>query len=189
MKNLTALPALLLVATLIQAQNEAPSFSVRLSTDSVLMGNYFQVQFILENGNGTDFQAPEFDESFHVVSGPAYSNFTSIVNGELSQKMTISYYLEPRQEGLYYIGPASIRVGNEMLETEPVEVLVVPNPDGIKQQPHVEAPSFRFEFGDPFQSESPLFKDPFFDIPQRILPPGPDTPPDRYKKKRKTIRI
>ncbi len=176
-------------ATVLSAQRKEPAFSVKLSTDSVLMGNYFQVQFILENGNGTDFQEPDFTQDFNIVSGPGHSNFTTIVNGEVSQKMTISYYLEPKQKGLFYIGPASIRVGDQVLETDPVEVLVVPNPDGIKQSPEMENPPLRFEFGSPFDHQDPFFKDPFFDIPRRMTPPGRDSIPARPKKKRKTIRI
>ncbi|RME08962.1 MAG: hypothetical protein D6816_04965 [Bacteroidetes bacterium] len=189
MKGTLSVLLFLAAATVLSAQSKEPSFTVKLSTDSVLMGNYFQVQFILEGGNGTEFQEPDFSQDFNIVSGPSQSMFTTIVNGEMSQRMTISFYLEPKQEGLYYIGPASIRVDEQVLETEPVEVLVVPNPDGIKQSPEMENPPLRFEFGSPFDHKDPFFDDPLFDIPRRMTPPGRDSIPAKPKKKRKTIRI
>ncbi len=148
------------------------------------MGNYFQIQFILENANGTDFQAPELKQDFDIISGPSHSMFTTIVNGTVSQQTVISYFLAPKTEGLFYIGPASIRAGDKVLETEPVEVLVVPNPDGIKQSPELDNPPLRFEFGNPFH-----FNDPFFDRPRHLTPPHRDSIPAKPKKKRKTIRI
>lgn len=184
MKGFLVSLVFILGTNVVFAQNECAVFQVKLSADSVLMDNEFQVQFILENGKGADFKEPDFFQDFNVISGPNYATSMSIVNGEMSQEMTISYYLEPKQEGLFYIGPASIKVGDKVLETAPTEVLVVPNPDGIKQSPEMDSQQQRFGFGSPFE-----FNDPFFDIPHRMTPPGKDSIPSKPIKKRKTIRI
>jgi len=122
------------------AQGEGP-FSVEVSTDSVLLGNFIEVKFTLENAKGTNFEAPDFS-TFKIVSGPNTSSSYSVVNGEASQSVSYSYYLEPLDIGNYFILPASILVKDRTLETEPLELIVAPNPDGIKQpiNPHQSNP-------------------------------------------------
>ncbi len=170
------------------AQDKPAKFTVQVSTDSVLMGNYFEVKFILENASSQNFEAPDFNDHFKVVSGPNFSSSMSLLNGNLSQSTTITFYLEPKDPGLFYILPASVKAGDKVLETAPQEVLVVPNPDGIIQQPPRKTDPFQFEWGDPFDMD--LNFD--FLLPElrpSPSPPGEDAPKETQKKKRKTIRI
>lgn len=125
---------------------EGPRFTVEVSSDSVLMNNYFIVTFTLENGEGENFMPPTFEE-FEVVSGPNRSMSTSIMNGEMSKKMSFTYYLRPHGEGNYYIEPASIESEEGVLETLPMEVTILPNPDNIIQQPKPQTESFGFDWG------------------------------------------
>lgn len=123
---------------------DGPKFTMEVSSDSVLMNNYFTVAFSLENAEGTNFLPPTFDE-FEVVSGPNTSSSMSIMNGQVSQKVTYTYYLRPREIGNYYIEAASIESEEGVLETLPREVIVLPNPDGIIQQPQPRSESFNFD--------------------------------------------
>lgn len=109
------------------------NFGVQISSDSVLMGNYLKVTFSVENAKVTDFSAPEF-EGFTIASGPNMSSSFSMINGEVSQSASYTYYLEPIDIGNYYIAPASVQIEEGVLETEPLEVIVLANPDGIIQQ-------------------------------------------------------
>lgn len=147
------------MTTYLQAQEEA-RFTVEVSTDSILFGNYFKVTFTLENAGGGEFSAPDFS-MFNVVSGPNQASSMSIVNGQISQSVSYTYYLEPKDLGNYYILPASVMIEDQVLETQPIEVMVVPNPEGIKQSPdrrsEFERKGFGFEgfegfdgFGDGF---------------------------------------
>lgn len=124
-------------------------FTVRLSTDSVLMGNPFQVQFTLENAEGRNFSAPSFSPDFMVVSGPNTSTSISIMNGQTSRSMTYTYLLEPIGEGNFFIGPASVETDEGYLETLPIEIMVVPNPDGIRQSPNDRLSMQEYRFGSP----------------------------------------
>lgn len=176
------------------AQEKPVKFTVEVSTDSILFGNYFEVKFILENANGNDFGAPDFSQHFNVVSGPNFSSSFSMVNGSMTQSQTITYYLEPKEIGAYYILPASVDTGDKVLETAPLEVLVVPNPDGIKQTPSNQRKPFGSDWGgNPFNFD---FDFSFPQIPEmregdqpeeQPAPPQPEKEP--AKKKRKTIRI
>lgn len=173
------------------SQERPAKFTVSVSTDSILMDNYFEVKFTLENANGKNFEAPNFDEHFNVVSGPNFSTSMSMMNGDVTQSMTITYYLEPREIGSYYILPASVEVNEKILETAPLEVLIVPNPDGIKQSPKKNGnmESFQFNFGgSPFDFSFPELEEApqFYRDAPRDEPP---TPVEQPKKKRKTTRI
>lgn len=176
-----------------QAQDDA-QFTVRVNTDSVLLGNYLAVTFSLANGEGEDFVFPEFTD-FQVVGGPNYSSSINIVNGQMSQTLSYTFYLEPREVGEYWVDPASVAVNGMYLETEPVLVRVAPNPEGIIQQPQRQSPGFEpfgddfFQgfFGDDFFDMSPNFR---LDISPDLLPQPsvPDSTQQRPKK-RKTTRI
>lgn len=203
--------AALLLAVASSAQEAAATFTVEVSTDSLLMENPLRVSFKLENGNGQDFEAPLFN-GFQMVSGPNISSSMSMMNGAVTQSVSYTYLLMPEQVGNYFIEPASIQVDGAVLETLPVEVIVVPNPDGIQQAPpeqrlgfggFQEFPSmpesdfFNFgpeelrqrmkEFGfDLDQMEFPEFDSPEFDWEEFSLPRPQDKP---EKKKRKTYKL
>ena len=104
---------------------------VEVSTDSILLGNYLEVRFTIKNAGG-DFNAPEF-ESFEVLSGPNTSSSFSMVNGNVSQQASYTYVIRPVKEGVIYIEPASFETGDKVLETDPVMIIVHPNPAGIEE--------------------------------------------------------
>lgn len=173
------------------AQERPVKFTVEVSTDSILMGNYFEVRFVLENANGNDFEAPDFSDHFNVVGGPNFSSSFSMVNGGMTQSQTITYYLEPKDIGAWYILPASVNTGEKILETAPLEVLVVPNPDGIKQSPPNRRQSFQFDWGgNPFDFSFPAFPEWKNEDKESPAPPPAQAPEEKpARKKRKTIRI
>ena len=121
---------------------QSPKLSVSVSSDTVLLGNYFELKFTVENVASTGFEAPDLHE-FNVVGGPNTSSSMSIVNGVVSQSASYTYYLEPVDIGVYTIKPAYLTTGETALETPPIDILVVPNPEGIIQRPH--APGKRLE--------------------------------------------
>lgn len=146
------------------AQDDA-SFTLEVSGDSVLLGNYLAVRFTLKNVEGNNFTAPAF-EGFE-VNGPNVSSSMSIINGEASQQISYTYYLKPLEIGNYYIEPASIIAGEEVLETAPFEVIALPNPDGVVEEPRLEGSQFEFRFN-----------------PGDLLPP-PELKMEKDKKKKK----
>ena len=105
-------------------------FKVEISTDSILMGNFMEVRFTIENGAG-EFEEPSFD-GFDIISGPNTSSTFNMINGNVTQKASYSFVIMPLKEGLLYIDPASFKTGKNTLETEPISIMVYPNPAGIK---------------------------------------------------------
>jgi len=161
------------------AQSEA-RFTVSVSTDSILLGNYFQVTFSLENAQGDKFEPPAF-EDFDVVSGPNTASSFSVVNGKVTQSLSYSYYLEPKDIGNYYILPAAIEVDGKVLETQPLEVMVAPNPDGVKQTPG--ATQSQGYWPEDFMPAPPVFPSP------EIEKPAPEKEQSPKKKKRKVYKL
>lgn len=168
MKNLLFTIGFIFIGLFATAQDA--KFSVTVNSDSVLLGNYLKVSFLLENANGNDFSPPTF-ENFTVVSGPNTSSSLSIVNGVVSQSVSYTYYIEPSDIGSYYITPASIATDEKVLETQPIEIQVFPNPDGIIQRPREERRQ-RMDFFQPFPST-----------------PQSPVAPKKKKKKRKVYRL
>lgn len=176
---------LICLAVMTASGQETAKFTVEVSTDSVLFGNYFQVQFTLHNASGSEFRPPAFDE-FEVMNGPNMSSSFSMSNGKITQSVTYTYYLKPREVGNYYIQPASIKTGYKILETDAKEVLVVPNPDGVIQNPEPRQKQGMMD--DWFRGFDAMPRLDWFDQLEMPVPPQEErkAPP---KSKKKTTRI
>ena len=80
------------------------------------------------------FIAPDF-EGFRVISGPNFNSYYSMINGEVTQRSSYSYQLLPLEEGHLVISPATLRQTEDEVTLEPIEVIVLPNPDGSINNP------------------------------------------------------
>ena len=189
MKKYLALSFLCLgLFSTIVAQDEV-KFSVTVSSEEVLLGNYIEVSFSLENASAKNFEAPAF-EGFDIVSGPNQSSSFSMVNGVTTQSMSYTYYVKPREVGTFYIEPSFIEAGDENLSTQPIEIKVLENPDGIIQKPQRrQSPQmdfFNFQKDDFFDFPT----DEFFNFPKRKMPRQEEgAEPKKKNKKRKVYRI
>lgn len=115
---------MLLISNIIWqvAGAQEASFTASVSKNRVVVGEQFQVSFTI-NTNASNFNAPDFS-NFITYSGPAQSSSTSIINGSVSQTISINYILAAKNEGKFTIGAASIKVGNKVLTTKPFTVEV-----------------------------------------------------------------
>ncbi|HFC00942.1 MAG TPA: hypothetical protein ENJ53_09085 [Phaeodactylibacter sp.] len=177
-----------------------PEFSVQVSQSSVLLGNDIEVTFMLKNAEGKQFEAPQF-EGFDIVGGPNQSTSISIINGMTTQSSSYSYLLKPTKTGTFFIPPAFIEVDGKTLETQPIEILVLENPDGIVEKPKRIAPhqmgGFNFPKGNFFNFPNDDFfnfpNDDFFNFPKIEIPKNKNQQGEQQnatpKKKRKVYRI
>lgn len=122
---------------------QAQSFTVQLSSDSILLGNSIRLSFTIEDSQA-EFEAPDF-EGMHLVSGPNYSSSVQIINGDMKSKKSISYILRPDNIGQHFIPPAYLIDEDYTLETEALELNVYPNPEGIIEGPPVMENNFIFD--------------------------------------------
>ncbi len=99
-------------------------FTASADAKQVIQNGYLDVTFTLENVEGTRFTPPPFT-NFKVVSGPSQSSQMTIVNGEMSRKISYGYSLIATKLGKTTIGAASIRAGNKVLKTKPISIEVL----------------------------------------------------------------
>ena len=146
----------MICATLTQmmSQSDTASFSVQIGADTILFGNTVEVRFTLKNLDGR-FEAPSFKD-FTVLGVPNQQSQMSIVNGVTNKTVSYSYFIKPNSTGTAYLEPAYVsRDGEASLETKPVEITCVPNPDGIVQESRISNQTHEtFGFGD-----FPLFRE------------------------------
>lgn len=113
--------------------SQEPAFKVNISADSIGFGNYFEVTFSIENIDG-DFTPPDFND-FEIVGGPNHSSMMSMINGKVTRSSSYSYFLSPKREGRLMIGEAQVRTREKIFSSEPIEIIVGANPDGIINSP------------------------------------------------------
>ena len=126
----------MLIALLLTsvAHAQAPVFRAESNAPEVRVGQPFEVGFVLENAKGTDFTPPEWTH-FDLLGGPNVSSQFQMMNGTVSQQLRYGYYLQAREEGTFFIGPASVEVAGKLLESAPLEIVVFANPDGTTPPP------------------------------------------------------
>lgn len=124
------------------------SFTAIVNMDSVLIGNYIEVTFKADNIANAKIEVPDF-VGFHLINGPNIASSMQVINGDVTQSVSNTYWLEPKEVGQYFISPAQVRSGEELLETQPIEINVYHNPDGIVQKaPRKETDSSWFSWPD-----------------------------------------
>ncbi len=112
---------LLSMIQVCQAQNGR--FDASTNKTEVSVGETFEVSFTLDD-QGKSFTAPDF-KGLQVLSGPNVSTSMSIINGNMSQSNTYTFYLSADKEGLYVIKPATIKVGSKTLVSNSITIKVV----------------------------------------------------------------
>jgi len=94
----------------------------------VIVGRPFQMTYTV-NQRSRDLRAPEFTD-FDVLSGPytSTSSSTSFVNGRRTSsfEQTYTYMLMAKREGTFTIGPATIKVNGEQVQSNGVRITVLP---------------------------------------------------------------
>ncbi|TND08123.1 MAG: hypothetical protein FD123_2517 [Bacteroidetes bacterium] len=101
---------------------QGQTITVKASKNKVAEGEQFQLTYIVE-GSLSDFKEPSLKD-FIKLSGPNQSTSVQIINGTMSQTMSIYYFLAARKEGLYTIGPASATVNGKKTESPSIKIEV-----------------------------------------------------------------
>lgn len=140
----------LLLMVLESAHAQLKSFSISVNKDTILLGNTIKVEFTAKNVSGR-FEGPDFKD-FDVLSGPNTSSSMYSINGETSSTATYSYYIKPKKEGEFFIENAYLINGKDAdknMETSPIKIVVLANPEGIIEQDENQTISNNFFFSFP----------------------------------------
>lgn len=94
----------------------------------VVMGENFRLSFSV-NAEGKDLRAPDLSD-FDVLMGPSASTSysTQMINGNISSEtsVTYTYILQPKKEGTFNVGPATIKVGGSNYTSNALAIKVLP---------------------------------------------------------------
>ncbi len=134
----------------------------RTSASRVPVGEPFEISFTVE-GNATNFTPPKMND-LQILSGPNQSQNMSYINGQVSQSITLSYYVTPKREGTIVIAGAAVIVGGNTIACAPLKIEATkPDPSAAKLRQEEERATMerkRQMMQDPF---SAFFSDdPFF---------------------------
>lgn len=139
--------SVLIITLFFGASLQAQTITSEVSSDSILLGNYLIYEISMENIEG-EIEFPSLKE-FEVISGPNVSSSISIVNGKRSSSKTYTWHLKPFELGQYFIAPIAIELEGEVFESNPVEINVYSNPNGIIVEPQQKNRSNIFDFQGP----------------------------------------
>ncbi|MCC7050808.1 MAG: protein BatD, partial [Bacteroidia bacterium] len=81
-----------------------------------------QVTYTL-NANGNGFKAPSFSD-FQFLGGPSQSTSMQIINGNMSQSISYTYYLAGKAPGNYTLSSAGIAVNGKKIESNSLKIEV-----------------------------------------------------------------
>lgn len=112
----------MLFGYLLPAAAQAPFLAATATKSSVGLGEQFQITFTF-NAAGRSFQGPDLKE-FAVLSGPNQSTSMQFINGNFSQSMSFSYYLQPKSIGNFKIGPATIEFEGNRIASNVIQLTV-----------------------------------------------------------------
>lgn len=99
---------------------QGQSFVAQVSKNKVQVGEEFQLVFTL-NTNGGNIRFPDLKD-FDVYGGPNQSNNITVINGVMTQSYTFSFFLAAKKEGKFTIGPASVMITNQKVESKPIVI-------------------------------------------------------------------
>ena len=139
----------ILLLTVLTAQ--AVSFTVE-APRQVVEGNKFNVTFVLNNGEGSSFTAPEVSGA-KLIYGPSVSHSysSSWVNGKSSSSSSEEYTMiyKATATGKCHIGAASIVVGGKRMATKAFTIEVLPSGSKQPSQQSQRTPGAPTPYSDP----------------------------------------
>jgi BatD DUF11 like domain len=111
------------------------TFTASVDKNVVEMGEQFELTFELNGSKGGgNFRPPAFTD-FIALSGPNQMSNMQFINGAMSVSTSYGYVLQPRGEGKFTIGPASITVDGKQMQTQPITIEVRKGSVQQRQQP------------------------------------------------------
>ena len=146
-------------------------FTTVAGSQQIGKGEYFQVEFVIENAKDIDKFTPPGFSGFRVMQEPTQSSGMSIVNGNVSQYQSLTFLLQPEKTGKFTVEGASAMIDGKKMRSNSITVTVTNAPSGNKgnsPNPNPNNPFSRFFSPDPTSSISDDIRR------ESVLRPGED---------------
>ncbi|MBS1764412.1 MAG: protein BatD [Bacteroidetes bacterium] len=99
------------------------SFTATVNRNPIGTNEQFSITFTI-NAQASNFQAPSFKD-FNILSGPNQSTSMQFINGNMSQSVSFTYYLQAKSEGTFRIDPATIDVNGVKIKSNVLTLNVI----------------------------------------------------------------
>lgn len=122
--SLRILILVLLSVSILNAQEAV--FITQPAAQKVGINDKFEVKFILKNINNAQHFTLSAMTDFQVIDGPSRSNNTSIINGEVSQSLELTYVFKAKRKGKLVIpGGIATLSGGKQIRSNNVAIEIV----------------------------------------------------------------
>ena len=112
-----------IVVSINTAFAQTPFLAATANKSTIGLNEQLQITYTF-NGAGRAFHGPDLRD-FNILSGPNQSSNMQYINGQFSQSISFTYYLQARNVGNYKIGPASIEAEGKRIASNVVQIVVV----------------------------------------------------------------
>jgi BatD DUF11 like domain len=112
-----------IVLSINTAYSQTPFLAATANKSTIGLNEQLQITYTF-NGAGRAFHGPDLRD-FNILSGPNQSSNMQYINGQFSQSISFTYYLQARKEGNYKIGPASIEAEGKRIASNVIQIVVV----------------------------------------------------------------
>ena len=99
-------------------------FSATISPGQVSKVEYAQLRLIVENAREVQQILPPALNNFTIIGGPNQESGMSMVNGDITKYVAISYIIKPKGPGTFVIPPALARANGVAYRSNPVSLKV-----------------------------------------------------------------
>lgn len=117
------LPILALILLgVVRVDAQEISFTASVDRNTIAVGEYIRLTIALSNSSER-FAPPDLG-GMVVVQGPMESSSFNYINGRMSSSVSRSWTLTATAAGKYTIGPARIKIGGGVIQTNPITIEV-----------------------------------------------------------------
>lgn len=99
------------------------AFTASVSQQVLNQQERFRLVYELKDAAGQRFTPPSFQD-FEVISGPNEGSNTTIINGQVSRSVRISYDLLALKPGKFVLEPARVLVNNKQVKSNAITITV-----------------------------------------------------------------
>ena len=118
-------------------------FSAVPGATAITRDQALQIEFVLEGvGEMESFSPPPFN-GFTIIQGPQYGNSFSMINGNVSRSVSVTYLLMPQNPGKIAIAPAQTKVKGKIIKSNPLTITILnqlsgnSNPNNVMPVPSI----------------------------------------------------
>lgn len=122
--RLKAAYILLIITALFGSLYPQKAVKMSASATDMFKTDAFELEIILENfDSDVSVQYPDFKDLVK-ISGPYQSSRTSIINGDATKSVTLTYRFSPKRTGVITIEPAVVKEGNKEYRSQELKIKV-----------------------------------------------------------------